>query len=248
MFGKKKETIPDPSGMIVNPQNVEPGQIQGFQVIDVDATVPTTGFFEFNSCGKATLAAPFWSFIMDFQRLGTMIYLLIKPGYEFAKSTEWLSWVILHLVLRLVVMYFKTPTIGLVSWKAATGDEGLVTVDFHSKKIKEAGGKMQFAAAANWLLMFLGQAVFFLVAYGDFTIFPTIFVVTILIDIYLHMCEVRAAAFMKNKGQHWRNGCSALFCGIDNQIDPDTVVPLDDPRIQDALSQRNQGGVHPVTV
>ena len=69
MFGKKKETIPEPSGMIVNPQNVEPGQIQGFQVvrekferigferfqIDVDATVPTTGFFEFNSCGKATL-------------------------------------------------------------------------------------------------------------------------------------------------------------------------------------------------
>ena len=31
--------------------------------------------------------------------------------------------------------------------------------------MKEAGGKMQFAAAANWLLMFLGQAWFFLVAY-----------------------------------------------------------------------------------
>ena len=62
-------------------------------------------------------AAPFWSFIMDFQRLGTMIYLLFKPGYEFAESTEWLSWVILHIVLRLVVMYFKIPTIGLISWK-----------------------------------------------------------------------------------------------------------------------------------
>ena len=70
---------------------------------------------------------------------------------------------------------------------------------------------MQFAAIGNWILMFLGQAWFFLIAYGQFEIFPAIFIVTIIIDIYLHLCEVRAAAFMKNKGVHWRNSCSGNF-------------------------------------
>lgn len=77
--------------------------------------------------------------------------------------------------------------------------------------MKEAGGYMQFAAIGNWILMFLGQAWFFLIAYGQFEIFPAIFIVTIIIDIYLHLCEVRAAAFMKNKGVHWRNSCSGNF-------------------------------------
>lgn len=58
-------------------------------------------------------------------------------------------------------------------------------------------------------------------------------------------CEVRAAEFMKNKGAHWRNSCSGFFCGIDNAVDPETVVALDDPRIQKALEKRNQGGVQP---
>ena len=126
---------------------------------------------------------------------------------------------------------------------------------------------MQFAAIGNWILMFLGQAWFFLAAYGQFEIFPAIFIVTIIIDLYLHLCEVRAAAFMKNKGVHWRNSCSGkfsnqnnfieylknilrkllkgFFCGVDNKVDPETVVPLDDPRIQNALAKRNQGGVQP---
>ena len=67
---------------------------------------------------------------------------------------------------------------------------------------------MQLAAVGNWVLMFFGQVWFFLFAYGDFEIFLTIAVLTIIIDIYLHLCEVRAAEFMKNKGAHWRNSCS----------------------------------------
>ena len=72
--------------------------------------------------------------------------------------------------------------------------------------------------------------------------------IAILIDIYLHLCEVRAAAFMKNRGAHWRNSCSAFFCGITNTVDPETVVPLTDPRVQDALAERNQGGVQTTSV
>ncbi|CBY30415.1 unnamed protein product [Oikopleura dioica] len=249
MFGKKK-SIPEPSGMIVNTaqpsQPIQPGQPSQpqYQIIDRDAMVPTTGFFDFNTCGKLTLAAPFWSFIMDFQRLGTMIYLYTKPDIDL--GIGWTSYITVHLILRMIIMYCKVPAIKAVSWTVVTkSKEKLICVDFQTKEMKEAGGYMQFAAVGNWILLFLGQAWFFLTAYGQFEIFPTIFIVTILIDIYLHLCEVRAAEFMKNKGAHWRNSCSGFFCGIDNAVDPETVVALDDPRIQKALEKRSQGGVHP---
>jgi hypothetical protein len=98
-------------------------------------------------------------------------------------------------------------------FQAITNKEKLICVDFQTKEMKEAGGYMQFAAIGNWILMFLGQAWFFLIAYGQFEIFASIFIVTIIIDIYLHLCEVRAAEFMKNKGVHWRNSCSGKFSG-----------------------------------
>ena len=59
-------------------------------------------------------AAPFWSFIMDFQRLGTMIYLYTKPDIDL--GIGWTSYITVHLILRMIIMYCKVPAIKAVSW------------------------------------------------------------------------------------------------------------------------------------
>ena len=59
-------------------------------------------------------AAPFWSFVMDFQRLGTMIYLFTKPDID--PGVGFISYLSVHLILRMIVMYCKVPAIRAVSF------------------------------------------------------------------------------------------------------------------------------------
>ena len=40
-----------------------------------------------------------------------------------------------------------------------------------------------------------------------------------------------------------RKHLKGFFCGVDNTVDPETVVALTDPRIQKALEKRNQGRI-----
>ena len=59
-------------------------------------------------------AAPLWSFVMDFQRLGTMIYLYTKPDMD--PGIGFISYLSVHLILRMIVMYCKVPAIKAVSF------------------------------------------------------------------------------------------------------------------------------------